>query len=143
MVKRTPTLADVIGWCRAAPQGTTLSAAAVADWLEPLTSDAPAEVTGHLPPEPTTWRERLWTVPEETRIGVRELAQAVGRTPSWVYRHTSTKSGLPLLPHRKLDGELIFVVGEVRTWIRSHEEVLRPGQIGHVTPALMLRQGGR
>jgi predicted DNA-binding transcriptional regulator AlpA len=73
---------------------------------------------------PTTWRERLWVVPDETRLGVRELAEALGRPRSWVYRHTSKRSGLQLLPHRKLDGDVVFVAAEIRAWVASHEDVV-------------------
>jgi hypothetical protein len=71
-----------------------------------------------------SWPERLWTVPAETRMSTEDVAEAVRRTKSWVYRHTSPASGLPQLPHRKLDGELLFVAGEVRTWIHEHEEII-------------------
>ena len=83
-----------------------------------LDTDEPREPT---PPTVGSWRERLWDVPADTRLGVEEVAEAVGRSKSWVYRHTSEKSGLPQLPHRKLDGVLEFPAGELRTWIQRHE----------------------
>ena len=74
---------------------------------------------------PVDWRERLWVVPAETRLGVTELCEALGRSRSWVYRHTgSCSQENRVLPHRLLEGSLIFVAGEVRTWIREHEEVI-------------------
>lgn len=76
---------------------------------------------GAAPAPPLTWRERLWIVPAETRIGAAEVCEAFGRPKSWLYRHTSAAT----IPHRKLDGELVFLVGEVRTWIRDHEEVVK------------------
>lgn len=67
-----------------------------------------------------TWRERLWAAPAETRVGVEELAEGLGVSKSWIYQRT--KAGAePRLPHRKLAGSLVFVVGEVRAWIREHE----------------------
>jgi predicted DNA-binding transcriptional regulator AlpA len=60
----------------------------------------------------------------ETRIGVAELLEATGRPKSWLYRHTSAKSKCRRIPHRKLDGELVFVVGEVRQWLIEHEETV-------------------
>lgn len=72
----------------------------------------------------TTWREKLWTVPTETRLGLVELCEALGRPKSWVYRRTSAKSGLPLVPHRKLDGALTFVAGEIRAWLATEEEII-------------------
>ncbi len=71
-----------------------------------------------------TWRALLWVVPPETRMTVADVAEAAGRPKSWVYRHTSPASGLPLIPHRKLDGELVFAAGEVRAWIRDHEDIV-------------------
>ena len=75
-----------------------------------------------------TWRERLWLVPSETRLGVHEVCEALARSPSWLYRHTSpkalSKADVAPIPHRKLEGELTFVVGELRTWVRDNEESL-------------------
>ena len=68
-----------------------------------------------------TWRERLWLVPSETRLGVAELCEALDRSQSWAYRRTGPKADEPL-PHRLLDGQLVFVAGEIRHWIREHEE---------------------
>lgn len=73
-----------------------------------------------------SWRERLWTADPEVRIGREELLEAVGRPRSWLYRHTHSKAKNPI-PHRKLDGELIFVVGEIRVWLKEHEQVVRAG----------------
>jgi hypothetical protein len=104
-----------------------MAAEAVADWIAPLVSAEPVEAVP--PADPASWREKLWTVPSEVRIGRNELSEALGRPVSWIYRHTSVKAGLPMLPHRKLDGELVFVVGEVRAWLLDHEEVLRSGRV--------------
>ncbi len=73
-----------------------------------------------------SWRALLWTAPAEARIGRTELCEALGRPKSFVYRHTHCKAKNPI-PHRKLDGELVFVVGEIRTWLREHEEIIRAG----------------
>ncbi len=73
-----------------------------------------------------TWREKLWIAPAETRIGTGELAEAFSRPKSWVYAHTQAEARDPL-PHRKLDGVLVFAVGEVRAWVRESEEVLVAG----------------
>lgn len=63
-------------------------------------------------------REALWSLAAETRVGVAELATMLGRPKSWVYRATSEKR----IPHRKMDGELVFVVGEIREWLNENEE---------------------
>ena len=75
-----------------------------------------------------TWRERLWMCPPETRIGRKELLEALGRSENWLYRHTGTKAKCSRIPCRKLDGELVFVVGEVRQWLIEHEEIVVPGR---------------
>jgi len=106
-------------WLRRAPDGTTLTAAAVLDVLErePVaTSPVPAPVTF------ISWRERLWTCAAETRLGVTEVMEATGKGKSWVYRHTSAKSGVSIMPHRKIDGELVFRAGEFRAWLEQQEE---------------------
>ena len=133
------TLAEFINWLGLAPPNTSLGAKDVHALLVKLVSSPVAPVTAQpsVVPEPT-WRERLATAPAETRIGVTELAEAVGRTKSWVYRHTSAKSGAPMLPHHKLDGELVFLVGEVRRWLDQNEEVIVPAIVAHI-----LRPRGR
>ncbi len=84
------------------------------------------------PTPPSSWRVLLWTAPAETRIGREELCEAVGRPRSWLYRHTATKAE-HRIPHRKLDGELVFVVGEVRTWLREMEEIVQAGPLEAAT----------
>jgi hypothetical protein len=81
-------------------------------------------------PAAAEWPERLWIAPADTRMTANDVGASLHRPKSWVYRHTSPASGLPLLPHRKLDGELVFVAGEVRDWVRMHEDiVIAPARI--------------
>ena len=106
-------------------------------WLETLAEASAvlpaAEVLDRLPeaeeqesqqaessPIELTWRERLWLVPAETRMGIGELCEALNRSQSWAYRRTGPSADDPL-PHRLLDGQLVFVAGEIRTWIRQNE----------------------
>lgn len=77
---------------------------------------------------PMSWRERLWVVPPNTRLGVVELAEALGRTRSWVYRHTGPSSPGARIPHRKFDGELVFLAGEACQWVLENESVVVPGR---------------
>ena len=70
--------------------------------------------------EPPSWRERLWTCHAETRLGIEELCEALGRSKAFVYRHTRAKT----IPHRRLDGELLFVAGEIREWLGHREETV-------------------
>ena len=99
-------------WLVECPPGTMVPASEVLARL-----DTPELLPEPAPP-PTTWRERLWTVPPETRIGRDELLEATGRKKAWLYAHTARGT----IPHCKLDGELVFVVGEIREWLRQHEE---------------------
>ena len=116
------TIPDVIRWLEQAPGDTLLPARSV---LEMLRDATPGEAPqAHTEQPLTTWRERLWTVPPETRLGVAELSEAIGRPKSWVYRHCSRASGYELLPHRKLDNELTFVASEIRDWLRAHESAV-------------------
>lgn len=75
--------------------------------------------------EPASWRERLWTCPGETRLSVAQVAEATGLSKHAVYRLTSPKAlektDTPPLPHRKLEGRLVFVASEVRDWLRAAE----------------------
>ena len=120
---RSDPLAALLEWLQSAPPGTTIPAASLAETLATVTSAAPAP-----PAEPLmhTWREKLWLVPGETRLGVREAAEAIGRPVSWVYRRTGEKSAKAPLPHRKLDGEIVFTAGELRAWLKGHETIVTP-----------------
>ena len=93
------------------------------------------------PPE-ADWPARLWQVPSETRLGVRELAEAVGRPRSLVYRHTAPAGDLAPIPHRRLDGLLVFLAGEVRDWLRANEEPKAPA-LGLLHPSIRQTGGGK
>jgi predicted DNA-binding transcriptional regulator AlpA len=118
------TIAELRSWLELAPAGTTVPAAALLELLAVPTVPASEPAA---PRQTEGWRVTFWSCPAETRIGVAELLEALGKPRSWLYRHTSEKSGLPRIPHRKLDGGLLFVVGEVRAWLREHEEVVEAG----------------
>ena len=95
------------------------------------------------PPAPVareSWRERLWSCPAETRLGLEELCKALDRSASWIYHRTTPKAE-HRLPHRKLDGVLCFTAGEVRAWIRDREEVMHAGRME--SPRLQAVGGGR
>jgi hypothetical protein len=122
------TLEELRSWCEAAPAGTRLDAHAVAQLLTAVTDRADNPQVGaderlgaQAAGESWTWRERLWTVPAETRLGVLEVAEALGRPRSFVYARTQ-KNAIEPIPHRKLDGALVFAAGEVRAWVRAQEE---------------------
>lgn len=110
-------LAEFAQWLRAAPAGTTIPASEVAARLE-----AAPQLDRSIPsPRAETWREKLWTVASETRLGVAELSEAIGRSADYVYRHTAPNGTVARIPHRKLDGALIFTAGELRGWIERSE----------------------
>ncbi len=120
------TLRELRAWAEAAPRGATVPVDALAEMLGGLEDETGTRMPApERSPEPVvqTWRERLWTVPAETRLGAAELAEALNRPRSWIYRRTSAKAE-GRLPHRKLGGELLFLAGEVRTWCRDNEETM-------------------
>jgi hypothetical protein len=113
------TLGAVLSWLRSLPPGCLIPASALierlqdaaVDEFEPISTPGPI-----LPPNAA-----FWTYPPDTRLTVVQLALALNRPKSWVYRRTSRKSGLPRLPHRRLDGGLSFLAGEVRAYVLEHE----------------------
>jgi hypothetical protein len=124
------TFAEFCAWLRSAPEETMLNARALLRRLEALEVGSPA----FEPPEPaqtqshTSWRVLLWTAPPDVRIGTKELCEALDRPVSWVYRHTSGTGGQPRLPHRKVEGRLVFLVGEIREW-HQRQEISRVQQL--------------
>ncbi len=88
----------------------------LSDELREADDGDPAE--GEMPTPAATWRERLWTCPPQTRLNVSDLAEAMARPKSWMYRQTSAGC----VPSHKLDGALVFVAGEVREWLNRQEE---------------------
>ena len=62
------------------------------------------------------------------RLGMWEVLEGLGRSRSWLYGHMGEEKGPDRFPHRKLDGELIFTAGELRAWIRDHEELVAGGR---------------
>lgn len=119
------TLADLRRWAQDAPPGTSIPAAALVEVLDELeeASPGPAELTDV---EPASWRQRIWTVAADTRLGVVEVAEALGRPKSYVYARTGERADDPL-PCRKLDGTLVFLAGELRAWIEEREEIVHRG----------------
>ena len=143
-----PSVAERLRTIAAAlPDGAavTLPAAVVRAWLadEPaVASPAPQAVI-----EPQTWRERLWTCPPETRLGVRELAEAADRSADWVYRAVDGKRaaerGRAALPCQKLDGVLVFTASAVRQWIQASETIVNaaPASVPHRPHPMRVTRG--
>lgn len=112
-------------WLVAAPTGTTVRTEAFAEMLDAYDME-PAPEPARVTSPPLPWTVLLWSADPETRIGRAELLEGLGRSKSWLYRHTGPKAKHPI-PHRKLDGELVFVVGEIRRWLRDREEIVAAG----------------
>ena len=75
-----------------------------------------------------TWRALIWTADASARLNVREAAEALGRSVSWIYRRTapSARAGKygtrDRIPFDKLEnGELVVTAGRLRDWIRERE----------------------
>ena len=113
---------ELRSWLAKAPPGTLVPADTLA---QALPANPSADAVGQ---EALSWRERLWLVPPDTRLGVAELLEALGRTRSWLYRHTGPNSPCSRIPHRKLDGELLFLAGEVRHWLAETEQIMVRGR---------------
>ena len=90
----------------------------VADLLAGAAPAAPSPA-----PQPASWKERLWVSDPRVRLGVAELSEAIGKARDTIYKLTSAKGNGARIPHRKLGGELVFVVGEVRRWLEEQEQV--------------------
>ena len=132
------TLTDLRRWAASAPSGTLVSVESLRAVLGELEPEREPEPVTTAPP---TWRVLLWTVEPETRIGRDELLEAVGRPQSWLYRHTGP-AATDRIPHRRLDGQLVFVVGEMRRWLREREEIIEAGPIDRA-PRLQSLGGGQ
>src|SRR5262249_55911872 len=120
------TIADLLAAARLLPDGAslTLPREALLELEQVVTSKAIGDQAAQVESSASPWQEKLWTVPADTRMSLTNVCDALTRPKSWGYRHTSPASGLPRIPHRKLDGELVFIAGEVRAWVRDHEEVV-------------------
>ena len=111
------TLAGVRDWLRRAPAGTMVPAAAV---LELLDAVGPAKLETPALEYRMTWRERIWLVPDDTRLGVHECAEVFGEKRNWVWARTRTdagKSALRQLPVQRIDGNLVFRAADLRAWM--------------------------
>ena len=117
--------------------GATVPASAVLARLPEIDHEPAPPASGPVP-DPS-WREKLWTCPAETRLGLEELCEALSRSSSWIYHRTSIKA-VNRIPHRKLDGVLCFTAGAVRAWIRDSEQVVCAGPMASSLRAI---EGGR
>lgn len=110
---RIAALADAL------PDGAsvTLPASELRKWLAGDGQGTSPSIDGQAD---TSWRARLWTVPADMRLGVHEVAEALGRGRDFVYRAASPKAE-HRLPSQKIGGELMFTVRDVRAWIEGQD----------------------
>jgi predicted DNA-binding transcriptional regulator AlpA len=127
------TFEDLAAWLEAAPPWMKVPAAEIGAQIRLLKEASGGtlpETTPAPPPAPAqSWRERIWTVHPETRLGRDEVCVALGKSRSWLYKKTAALE-IPF----KLDGpdgELAFRAGEIRDWLRDREVV-----VGKPTPRL-------
>ena len=122
-------LGELQTWLSQAPPGTLVPADSLA---QAIAASVPNIQRRSVVQRPMSWRERLWLAAPDTRLGVAELLEALGRTKSWLYRHTGPNSPGTRIPHRKLEGELVFVAGEICNWVRDNELVRVPGRTANL-----------
>ena len=127
-------LTDLQRWLATAPNGTMVSTETLAEMLDGLDVE-PAHQPDQVTSPPLPWSVLLWSADPETRIGRNELLEAIGKPRSWLYRRTGAKAK-HRIPHRKLDGELVFVVGEIRRWLRDREEIVAAGPMDRPSRSL-------
>ena len=108
--------------------------------LKAMFDDAPPVPSEDALSAPASWREKLWTCDPATRLSVGELAEGIDRPPSYIYAKTGPAAGSDRIPHRRIDGRLVFVAGEVRTWLEQNEEKVVAPQARVIFP---LRPGRR
>jgi predicted DNA-binding transcriptional regulator AlpA len=82
--------------------------------------DSEAEEPCSAVDEPS-WQVKLWEVPGETRLSVRDVAEATGHSTGWVYKRTC-ETATERIPHRKVNGGgLVFLAAEIREWLKARE----------------------
>lgn len=83
------------------------------------------------PTAPQSILSQFWTLPEETRLSAQQVAEALGKSDAWVYKHIDARRTEFPLPYRREGGSgrdrLVFLAGEVRAWVQQREIVIRPG----------------
>lgn len=136
-------LADFVDWLHLAPAGTKIEISALASQLTNLVTSR-SEVPGpSASPAKSraTWKERIWTCPPQTRLGISELAEAIGKSTSWIYKRTGPSATDDKIPCRRLSGELVFLADEIRTWISEVESIVNalPPSVAGRHPTLQVR----
>ena len=139
-------LTDWLEWASRAPLGTHVDVANLVPLLQAAVESEPTPSVEPVDSAALPWTALLWIVPAETRLNVDEASEALGHARSWIYKRTSAKaleeSGATPLPHRILEGSLVFTAGELRTWIRNTEESVHELPMESTPAELRLIGGG-
>ncbi len=128
MVATAPVVSikDIIDTLGRLPAGTLIPIAELRAMLMQIPQDTTITQEQPAASEPQTWKEKVWIAAPETRLNIQELGEAISRSRSWIMTrlHPRLGSSLTPIPHRKLAGQIQFVVQEIRDWI-SQEEVIQ------------------
>ena len=118
----TDTITDVVAWLERLPDGALIPPACVVKRLRGAAALFDGSGATELPeserPPPDCWRERLWTSHPDTRLSAGQAREALGKSQDALYKLTARGR----IPHRKMDGSLVFVASELRAWITANEE---------------------
>lgn len=89
------------------------------DHLKTLLKEEDLPSSEEFPPgEVPSWRERIWSAPEKMRLFVDEAAEALGKSRSYVYKYAREDvDEARRIPHHHFGTDLVFVVGELRSWL--------------------------
>ena len=133
-VKFNQTRVSMSDSIRAAAQPATIQSLIAAEVTASLLSALEAKGREHATTRPAessprepSWRERLWTVPPETRLTQKEMLEAFDRGRTWL--NTDAKDLDPKIPYRVELGRPVYLAGELRDWIKSQSVVKIPGSI--------------
>lgn len=134
--------AAVLEWLAQAPPEAAVLAAALAEALREFGAEPgnrPAISTPLEAPAPPSWPERLWTVPDRTRLTVADVAKALDKTPNAIHKLTARAAkeqqkqqddpdytmDPTVIPCRRAhDGTWSFVAGELRQWKEQTDEIV-------------------
>jgi len=112
-------MAGVLRWLNEFPADTLVSASTVAKRLEQVEVNGPPALPQAIV---LPWSSLLWTIDPQTRLNVAQAAEAVGRSKSFIYHHTTSKNGeCERLPFAKFDGAIVIEAGALRAWLQRHE----------------------
>lgn len=141
---RFESLEQLVRWCQLAPEETRLNVRRVGKLIQYLKEfesvplDGRTDGSGDREGEemvPKSWHERIWTAHSDIRLDVEQVAEAVNRPKSYIYKQVSEGN----IPHRKDGGVLVFRVGEIRQWIEDREVIQRSGPTAPPRPKRRLQ----